>query len=195
MKNIWISGSINSGKSIASKILSKKLEMVVIELDSFSDFVDQFMDFDDYIKLNYDIVSEIVEIYNKRGYGVIVVYPISEKKGFELKNSSSNFIFFTLDPGLEIALTNRGEGELSDWERGRIIHHYENGVNNLSFGFRVNTKNLTPEETVNEIVSLLKKTPNQLESRLGGLNKHRCFVSGVHECVVLNCKPFGIRRM
>lgn len=156
MKNIWISGSINSGKSIVSKILGKKLKMVVIELDSFSEFVDQFMDFDDYIKLNYDIASEIVEIYNKRGYGVIVVYPISKKKNFELKNSSSNFIFFTLDPGLEIALTNRGEIELSDWERGRIIHHYENGVNNLSSGFRVNTKNLTPEETVNEIVSLLK---------------------------------------
>ncbi len=114
MKNIWISGSINSGKSTVSKILGKKLKMAVIELDSFSEFIDQFMDFNDYIKLNYDIAPEI-------------------------------------------ALTNRGERELNDWERGRIIHNYENGVNNLSFGFRVDTKNLTLEETANEIVSLLKK--------------------------------------
>lgn len=147
---------MNSGKSTVSKTLGEKLKMVVVELDSFSEFVDQFMDFNDYIKLNYDIASEIVEIYNKRGYGVIIVYPISEKNS-ALKNSSANFIFLTLDPSLDIALTNRGERKLNDWERERIMHHYENGVNNLSFGFRVDTKNLTPEETVNEIVGILKK--------------------------------------
>lgn len=71
MKNIWISGSINSMKSTVLKILNKRLKMVGIELGSFSEFVNQFMNFDEYIKLKYDIASEIVEIYNKRGYGVI----------------------------------------------------------------------------------------------------------------------------
>lgn len=157
MRNIWISGSINSGKSTVSKILSRKLNMVVVELDSFSEFVDQFMNFEDYIKLNYQIAPEIVGIYNKRGYGVIVVYPISEKKNSDLRDRDSNFAFFTLDPGLEIALTNRGERTLNDWEKERIAHHYKNGVNDLSFGFRIDTKNLTPEKTADKIINILKK--------------------------------------
>jgi len=155
MKNIWISGSINSGKSTVSRLLSKKLKMAVIELDSFSEYVNQFMKFDEYIKLNYDIASEIVEIYNKRGHGVIMVYPINEKKNSKLKNS--NFIFFTIDPGLEVALTDRGERKLNDWERERITHHYQNGINDLSFGFRIDTKNLTPKETVDKIIDFLEK--------------------------------------
>lgn len=159
MKNIWISGSINSGKSTVSKILSKELKMVVIELDSFSEFVEQFMDFDNYIKLNYDMAPEIVDIYNKRGYGVIVVYPISEKKNSHLKICASNFTFFTIDPSLEIALTNRGERKLNDWERERITNHYKNGVNNLSFGFRIDTKNLTPKQTANKIIKFLSENP------------------------------------
>jgi len=42
MKNIWISGSINSMKSTVLKILNKRLKMVGIELGSFSEFVNQF---------------------------------------------------------------------------------------------------------------------------------------------------------
>lgn len=154
MKNIWISGSINSGKSTVSRILSRSLKMPVIELDSFSEFVDQFMEFGEYIKLNYDIVPEIVEMYNKRGYGVIIVYPIMEKNNYKLKNV--NFIFFTIDPGLEVALTDRGERKLNDWERNRIAHHYENKVNDLSFGFRIDSSSLTPEETADKIIDFLK---------------------------------------
>lgn len=80
MKNIWISGSINSGKTTVSKILGKELKMAVIELDSFSEFVLNFMDFEEYVKLNYDIFPEVVEMYNKRGLGVIIVYPLSEER-------------------------------------------------------------------------------------------------------------------
>lgn len=156
MQNIWISGSINSGKTTVSKVLSKELNMVVIELDTFSEFTKQFMDYNDYIKLNYKISPEIVRVYNKQGYGVIVVYPISEKKNSELKNCGLNFTFFTVDPGLEVALTDRGERRLNDWERERILHHYNNGVHNLSFGIRIDTKNLTPVETATKIISYLK---------------------------------------
>lgn len=75
-----------------------------------------------------------------------MVYPINEKKNSKLKDSNSNFIFFTMDPGLEVALTEREKRTLNDWERERIAHHYQNGINDLSFGFRLDTKNLTPEE-------------------------------------------------
>jgi guanylate kinase len=127
MKNLWLSGSVNSGKTTVAKILSKRLKMMVVELDSLSGFVDQFMEFKDYLNLNYEIVSDIVAAYNRRGYGVIVVYPISEKRALE-SGLSSMFTFFTIDPGLENALKDRGERKLNDWERERITTQYQNSV-------------------------------------------------------------------
>jgi cytidylate kinase len=150
MKNLWLSGSVNSGKTTVAKILSKRLKMMVVELDSLSGFVDQFMEFKDYLNLNYEIVSDIVAAYNRRGYGVIVVYPISEKRALE-SGLSSMFTFFTIDPGLENALKDRGERKLNDWERERITTQYQNSVHDLSFGTRIDTSVLGPEETASII--------------------------------------------
>lgn len=155
MKNIWISGSINSGKSTVAKILSKELQMAVIELDAFSEFVENFLSFEEYLKLNYEIFSEIVEVYNKRNIGVIIVYPLGEEKYLEIKDKLNNFQIFTIDPTLEIALSDRGERKLNDWERERVKFHYEKNIHNSSFAIRVETKDETPEETVTEIISKL----------------------------------------
>ena len=155
MKNIWISGSINSGKSTVSKILGKELKMAVIELDSFSEFVENFLSFEEYLKLNYEIFYEIVEVYNKRNIGVIIVYPIGEERYLELKNKLNNFQIFALDPTLEVALTDRGERKLSEQERERIKYHYEKKINDPSFGFRIETKDKTLEETATEIINKL----------------------------------------
>jgi adenylate kinase family enzyme len=155
MKNIWISGSINSGKSTVAKILSKELKMAVIELDAFSGFVENFLSFDEYLKLNYEIFSEIVEVYNKRNIGVIIVYPIGEERFTELKDELNNFLIFALDPTLEVALTDRGDRKLNDWEIERVKYHYEKNIHNSSFAIRIVTKDKTPEETVTEIISKL----------------------------------------
>jgi cytidylate kinase len=157
MKNIWISGSINSGKTTVSKILGERLKKAVIELDSFSEFVASFMKFEDYIRLNYEIVPEIVDIYNKRGLGVIIVYPIMERKNSSLKDTCKDFTFFTIDPGMDIALSDRGNRKLTEWERERIQHHYAHSVNDLTFGTRIDSKNLTPEETAEIIISHINK--------------------------------------
>ncbi len=154
MKNIWISGSINSGKSTVSKILGKELKMAVIELDTLSTFVEDFLSFEEYLKLNYEIFSEIVELYNKRNIGVIIVYPLGEEKYSEIKHKLNNFQIFSLDPTLEIALTDRGERKLNDQERDRIKYHYEKNINHPSFGFRIETKDKSAEETAGEIIKI-----------------------------------------
>jgi broad-specificity NMP kinase len=153
MKNIWISGSINSGKTTVSKILGKELKMAVIELDSFSEFVLNFMDFEEYVKLNYDIFPEVVEMYNKRGFGVIIVYPLGEEKYYGIKEKLTSFQIFTIDPTLEVSLQDRGERKLNDWERERIKYHYDKNIHNASFATRIDTKGKSPEETAKEIIS------------------------------------------
>lgn len=152
MKNIWISGSINSGKSTVSKILGKELKMAVIELDTLSTFVEDFLNFDEYLKLNYEIFSEIVETYNKRNIGVIIVYSLGEEKYLEIKDKLNNFQIFSIDPSLEIVLKDRGERKLTDWERDRIKYHYNKNIHNPSFGTRIDAKDKSPEEIVSNII-------------------------------------------
>lgn len=153
MKNIWISGSINSGKTTVSKILGKELKMAVIELDSFSEFVLNFMDFEDYVKLNYEIFPEVLEMYNKRKIGVIIVYPLGEEKYLEIKEKLTSFQIFTLDPTIEVVLQDRGQRKLTDWERERVKYHYDKNIHNTSFAVRIDTRNKTPEETTKEIIN------------------------------------------
>ncbi len=151
MKNIWISGSINSGKSTVAKILSRDLKMAVIELDAFSEFVENFLSFDEYLKLNYEIFSEIVEVYNKRNIGVIIVYPLGEEKYLEIKDKLNNFEIFTIDPTLEIALSDRGDRKLTDWEIERVKFHYEKNIHNPIFGIRIETRGKSPAQTAKAI--------------------------------------------
>ena len=66
------------------------------------------MPFEDYIKLNYDLVSDIVSAYNRRSVRVIVVYPLSEKVFADKKETLSDFEIFIIDPGFENALNQRG---------------------------------------------------------------------------------------
>lgn len=153
MKNIWLSGSINSGKSTVSKILGKELKMAVIELDTLSTFVEDFLGFEEYLKLNYEIFSEIVEAYNKRNIGVIIVYPLGEGKYLEIKDKLSNFEFFSIDPSLEVALKDRGERRLTNWERDRIKYHYSKNIHNPTFGIRIDAKAKSPREIADEIIT------------------------------------------
>ena len=63
---------------------------------------------------------------------------------------------FTLAPQLEKVLTNRGNRELTDWERSRIQHHYDTGIQKPNFGVIIDNTNQTPEETVDIVISKLK---------------------------------------
>ena len=55
--------------------------------------------------------------------------------------------------------SNRGSRELSEWEKERIKHHYESGINKPQYGsIVIDNTNQTPEETVAEIMKQISRT-------------------------------------
>ena len=90
---------------------------------------------------------------------MVIPYPLSEKNYEYIKNNlkvKSNIYFFTFNLDLVEVLKDRGSRKLDDWERKRIKHHYEIGINKPSFGKIIDTTNKTPEETLELIVNWLK---------------------------------------
>jgi len=82
---------------------------------------------------------------------VIVPYPLL-KKNYKflienLKDANQQIYFFTLNPKLEIVLKNRGERKLTDWEKERIKHHYQIGINKPEFGEIIDNSSQAPEQT------------------------------------------------
>ena len=55
---------------------------------------------------------------------------------------------FILAPPLNMAQTQRGERELSDWEVSRIAHHYATKLHDPGFGVRLDNSKLSVSEVV-----------------------------------------------
>lgn len=154
---IFINGSINSGKSTISKLLQKKVgNTALIEIDSLREFI-EWMPLEDAIPLNLKNSISLINNFVAEGLNVIVPYPLSESNYGYLRNSIDNqkLITITLAPRLEIALQNRGGREITSWEKERIKHHYEIGINAPSFGNIIDNSNLSPEETVDNIIEII----------------------------------------
>ncbi len=162
---IFINGSINSGKSTIAKILRKRIKQtVVVEADSFYYFIG---DDDDIERIGIENIIPVIlknatssiRVFAEEGYNVIVPYPISQKNHDffvdKLNELKVPMVFFTLAPKLEIALQNRGGRELNDWERKRIIHHYDMGIHSPKFGTIIDNSKQTPDETAEEILQYL----------------------------------------
>ncbi|RPI18611.1 MAG: hypothetical protein EHM58_04700 [Ignavibacteriae bacterium] len=155
---IFINGSINSGKTAAAKLLKNKLPRTAhIEVDDLRAFID-WMPLEESIPINLDNTILIINSFSTRKISSIVTYPLS-KDEFEYMTarikSREEIYFFTLNPSLETALSNRNGRELTEWETERIRYHYSIGVNNPGFGVVIDNTEQTVEETVDEIISQL----------------------------------------
>lgn len=153
---IFINGSINSGKSTVSKLLSKKIgNCAILEIDELRNFI-EWMPLEQSIPLNWENAFLLIRNFVKNKINVIVPYPISQKNYERIINSLNDFkndiYFFTLNPSLDIVSQNRGERNLDEWERERIKYHYGIGINNPTFGEVIDNSKQTPEETVEEIL-------------------------------------------
>ncbi|HZJ41472.1 MAG TPA: hypothetical protein VFD51_00405 [Patescibacteria group bacterium] len=131
---IFINGSINSGKSTVAKLLADKLSnTALLEVDCLRSFI-EWMPLEQAIPINLENTVAIIKVLIGKGLNVIVPYPLSKDNYVylfdNLKEASDKISVFTLSPKLEIALTNRGSRELSDWEKNRIRHHYTIGIQN-----------------------------------------------------------------
>lgn len=156
---IFINGSINSGKSTIAKRLSEKIpNLIVLEIDVLRDLI-KFVPLDKAIPINLENTVLLTKNFVKHHFNVLIPYPLS-KKNYDflvegLNNIKEKIYTFTLNPSIQVVLEGRGR-KLTEWEKERIKHHYKIKINKPDFGTIIDNSHQTPDETTNQILTLLK---------------------------------------
>ncbi|MBC7943203.1 hypothetical protein H7X68_01750 [Candidatus Saccharibacteria bacterium] len=156
---VFISGSINSGKTTTSKALAKRLGADFLNVDDLNDTIPNFnlaTDLDKSMDLAIKTINESVV----NGKDVIANYVIRQAD-FDRFNKEINTrqqYVITLAPRLEVAQGKRGGGRiLSDWEKQRVKYHYDTGISSPNFGFVIDNSDITVDETVNIILEVISE--------------------------------------
>ncbi len=157
-KLVFISGSINSGKTTTSKLLAEKLDADFINVDDLNDSIPNFnlaTDLDKSMDLAIAKINESIA----NGRSVVANYVVRQRDydRFEREIHTDEQYVVTLAPRLEVAQSKRGDRELSEWEVQRIKHHYDTGIANPSFGSVIDNSDSTLQETVESILSIISK--------------------------------------
>lgn len=88
------------------------------------------MPLEESIPINIQNTLSLTLNFLEKDISVIISYPLS-KQEFEFFNKylpeDTDRFFFTLNPGLDYALSNRGTRELTEQETERIKYHYQTG--------------------------------------------------------------------
>ncbi len=162
MKFIWISGSVNSGKSIVATALNKKIRKSVnIECDALRHFAtyENLETIGDYISTDaLDLAKKWIE----RGYLPIITWPVYgeglNKMISYSKKLSIEPVIINLIPSKETAKHNRGERELTEKEINRIEYLYETeDIGNPLMGYSIDNTNQTVEETMDEVMNYISE--------------------------------------
>ena len=153
---IFISGSINSGKTTTASALANRLGAISINVDDLIDSIPNFNLATDLDK-SMDLAIEAINKGLAQGRDVVANYVVRQKDFDRFKNeiNTKEQYVVTLSPRLEIAQSKRGDRELSEWEVSRIKHHYDRGIASPKFGHIIDNSELTVDETVNSILHLL----------------------------------------
>ena len=156
---VYINGSINAGKSTVAALLARTMpKMINIEVDALRDFA-QCLTLEEAIPFCVEDTARLTRSWAERGFDVVIGWPISEptyRRFLHLLGDCPAPVFtFTLAPRLEVALTNRGQRELTEWEYHRIQYHYARGIAAPSFGIVIDNSDQTPEQTVQEIIKAI----------------------------------------
>jgi len=162
---IFLSGSINSGKSTVANGLANLFDkMAVVEIDCLRDFI-KFLPLKEAIPINLENTVSIIKNLRKEGIDCVVPYPLGQGNYNFIINSLADYKnethFFTLSPSLKTVAKNRGERQLTPDEVERIKYHYSIGIDKPSFGKIIDNTDQTPEQTTKmiyqEIISTVKK--------------------------------------
>ncbi|KKP58525.1 MAG: hypothetical protein UR51_C0005G0036 [Candidatus Moranbacteria bacterium GW2011_GWF1_34_10] len=118
---IFINGSINAGKSTVANLLAEKMDTTaVVEIDRFHEFI-PWMSASESVLINLENAVLVIRNFYKRGFNVIVPYPLSKRNYDylmeELKDIADDISIFTLNPDLEGVLKNRGKRELTEAQK------------------------------------------------------------------------------
>ena len=154
---IFISGSINAGKTTTSKLLAEQLGWVYINVDDLTDKVDGF-DIYTHLDLAMDLAIDAINVATEAGQDVVANFVIRKDDfaRFEHEIHVQPQVFITLSPGLEVAQSQRGDRVLTEWEIKRIKAHYDDGIAAPEYGYIINNSSLTPEETVDKILQIVE---------------------------------------
>lgn len=162
-----INGPINAGKTTVSKIMAKQnTNALFIE-------VDELLSDDEQQKLKLSRQEGWTERKNRLWkilteckadncyHLVIFAYPINGKSytlWSTLTDDKNKFINITLAPSLEICLSNRGQRNLSENEKERIIEMYQEGHQMRSYAdLIICNDHQSPEQTADIIQAFIKK--------------------------------------
>ncbi len=151
---IIINGSINSGKTTVAGILVEMIPNTAhVEIDSLREFI-RWLPLEESIPINLENAVSVANNLLKRGFHVVVTYPLSQDEHEYLKSNlkgvRGDIYTFTLRPKLSVTLTNRGTRELTSKEETRIREQYADGRKSL--GMIIDNSHQTPEETAKVIL-------------------------------------------
>ncbi len=160
---IFISGSINSGKTATSKALAEKLGADFINVDDLNDTIPNFNLATDLDKSMDLAISEINKSLAS-GKDVVANYVVRQKDfdRFENEVNTKEQYVITLAPRLEVAQGKRGDRVLTDWEILRVKHHYDTGIATPKFGEVVDNSDITVDETVSQILEIITRKAQNL---------------------------------
>jgi cytidylate kinase len=154
---VFISGSINSGKTVTSKLLAEKLGAQFVNVDDLNDTIPNFSLATDLDK-SMDLAIATINDYVAEGKNVVANYVVRQKdfERFAKEISTKEQYIITLAPRLEVAQHKRGDRELSEWEVARVKYHYDTGVASPTFGYTIDNSAMDVEETVEKILKIIR---------------------------------------
>ena len=130
-----------------------------LEVDDFKDVVAPNFDPTEDSEINA-LIDQLVSYLNdpdRSGSNLVVSWVLrpADVERFRSELLDPEIYVLTLAPPIEIAMTDRGDRELSEWERDRVAVHYEEGVSKLSDCHSIDNGELTPSETAARMAELL----------------------------------------
>lgn len=155
---VFISGSINSGKTTVSKALAQRLGAAFVNVDDLTDQIAGF-NLETDLDKSMDFAIRTINDHLAQGKDVVANYVISENDWERINEEvgTTSQFFITLAPRLEVAQSQRGNRILSEWEKSRIEYHYSIGIASPSFGHRIDNSDLTVEQTVDGIFAIISR--------------------------------------
>ena len=150
---IFISGSINSGKTTTSKALAKKIKAILVNVDDLNDTIPNFNLATDLDK-SMDLAIKTINRYLAEGKDVVANYVVRQKdfERFAKEINTNKQLIVTLAPSIDVAQSNRGRKKLTKWEVQRIKHHYDTRIAAPKFGYIIDNSKLSINETVARII-------------------------------------------
>lgn len=155
---VFISGSINSGKTTTAKALANRIGAAFINVDDLNDTIPNFNLATDLDK-SMDLAIKTINEYALEGKDVVANYVVRQQDFDRFKDEvkvEPQFVI-TLAPRLEVAQGKRGDRTLSQWEVSRVKYHYDTGIASPKFGHIIDNSDITIDETVNRILDIVAK--------------------------------------